>query len=149
MSVVLLAEFRAKKFLWRSSRWTVSEVVDLTRLYRAKCELDGATGFAHGTTDCGDPQFYVMSDDSDRSCSLCISRLMRSGRSWYVIEDGKGRIKKEGECLRTLVAQITKRTLARGRTLAAILTLYAQQILGDGSDPFDIASAAECLIAVI
>ena len=148
MSVVLLAEVRAKKFSWRSDGWTVNEVADLTRLYRAKCELDGATDFAQGTTDCGDPQFYVLSDGSNGSCNLSISRLMSDGRPWYVIEDGKGHIEKEGYCLRTLVTKITKRTLARGRTLAAILTFFAQQFLGDGFDPFDIASAAECLMAI-
>ena len=105
MSVVFLADARAKRRSPPSNRWAFNEVAELARLYRAKYERGGADGFAHGTTDFGDPQFYVLSDDSDQSCKAYVSRLTKNGRSLYVVEDGKGRIEREGDCLRTLVAQ--------------------------------------------
>jgi hypothetical protein len=148
VNVVFLAEARAQRCLPRSNQWTNNEIAELIRLYRAQREQGAAVDFALGITDFEDPQFYVMRDDSGQSCSVCVSRLTRNGQSWYVIENGKGRIEGEGACLRILVAQITKRTLMRWRGVVPILAYFAQQFLGDGAASQDIALAAECLMAI-
>jgi hypothetical protein len=148
MNVVFLARGRAR---WRpaiATHWTRDETAELTRLYRSKRDRGDAVGFAYGTTDFDDPQFYVLGADHARPCGACVSRLTRDGRSWYVVEDGQGGIEKEGGCLRTLVGQITRRSLAGWRTLATVFAYSAQAFLGNGFDPQDIASAAECLIAI-
>ena len=148
MNVLFLAEARAKQRSPRSNQWTSNEIAELTRLYRAKSERDGAVCFAVGTTDFDDPQFYVLTDGGDQSCSVCVSRLTRDGRSWYVIEDGNGRIEDEGGCLRTLVARISKQPLTGWRALVPVLAYCAQQFFGAGFDPQDVASAAECLMVI-
>ena len=148
MNVVFFAEARGKWRLSRSNQWTSKEIAELTRLYRAKRERGSAVGFAIGTTDFDDPQFYVLTDGGDQACSVCVSRLTRDGRSWYVVEDGRGCIEEEGDCLRTLVAQITKRSLTGWRALVPTLAYCTQQFLSDGADPQSIASVAECLMAI-
>lgn len=148
MSVIFLDEARALRRMPRSKQWTSSEMAELTHLYRAKREHDGAIDFAIGTTDFEDPQFYVLSGVIDQPCNVCVSRLMKNGRSWYVAEDGSGHIEEEGACLRTLIVQITKRSLKRWHALIPILAYFAQQFLSDGADPQEVAFATKCLMAI-
>ena len=96
MNVVFLDRARSGKRPVTSNAWTPAETEELTRLYRAKRDLGGAAGFAYGETDHRDPQFYVLSSTDAEPCTACVSRLIRDGRRWYVIEDGRGNVQIEG-----------------------------------------------------
>jgi hypothetical protein len=145
MNVVFLAKAWTKRQQAGSNHWTPDEAAQLVRLYNAKRRQGNAASFAYGATDLDDPQFYVLSTDNARSCNACISRLSRDGRSWYVIENGQGGIETEGNCLRTLIAQIT----AGWRPPMAILAFFAQDLLNDGIDAVGIVAAAGCIVGIV
>jgi hypothetical protein len=147
MNVVSLVEARTKRQMRRLNDWTSHEVAELARLYRAKTERGAGVSFATGATDLDDPQFYILNDEDNQSCSVCVSRLRRHGRSWYVVEDGNGRIEGEGGCLRTLVTEFTRRSFTRWRALIPVLAYCAQQLFGVGADSQEVALAAEYLLA--
>jgi len=149
MNVVSLAKVREGRRSAVSGCWTSDEAAQLTRLSGLQQRgQGGAVEFAHGTTDYDDPQFYLISGDQAQTCTACVSRLTKDGQPWYVLEDGRGHVIREGGCLRTLVGQIAKRSLAGWRTLTTLLAYSAQAFLGEGLDPQEVVSAAECLLAV-
>jgi hypothetical protein len=148
MNVVSLAKAREGRRSAVSGCWTPDEAAQLTRLYSLQRGQSGAIGFAHGVTDYDDPQFFLISGDQTQTCTACVSRLTKDGQPWYVLEDGRGHIVREGGCLQTLVGQIATRSLTGWRTLTTLLAYSAQAFLGEGLDPQGVVSAAECLLAV-
>ena len=148
MNVVFLTKVRQGRRPARSGCWTPDEAAELTRLYSLQRQRGDASEFAHGTTELDDPQFYLLTGDQAQSCTACVSRLTRDGQPWYVLEDGRGRIVREGGCLRTLVGGIATPSFAGWRTLAALLAYSAQVFMGEGLGPQDVASATECLLAI-
>ena len=148
MNVVFLDRARSRKRLVRSNAWTPAETEELARLYRAKRDLGGAAGFAYGETDHRDPQFYVLSSADAEPCTACVSRLIRDGRRWYVIEDGRGNVQIEGGCLRLLVGRLCGYWSSMRHTLAAALAVIGEQFACDGPLPTSLAAIADCLSAV-
>jgi hypothetical protein len=132
MNVVFLDRARSSKRPVTSNAWTSAETEELTRLYRVKRDLGGAAGFAYGETDHRDPQFYVLSSTDAEPCTACVSRLVRDGSRWYVIEDGQGNVQTEGSCLRVLVGRLCGYWSSMRHTLAAAFTLIGQQYASDG-----------------
>src|SRR5207245_2999295 len=49
-----------------------------------------------------EPQFYLLSADPAEDCISCVSRILKGGRPWYVIEDGLGGLLAEGYSLNIL-----------------------------------------------
>ena len=80
MSIV---EFPQRSFP-ASGAWSADELQQLIALFRA----EGETSFATGTTEHGDPQFYLLGPAPEHDCVLCVSRLAQT----YVLEDGEGRL---------------------------------------------------------
>ena len=148
MNVVFLDRARSGKRPVRSNAWTPAETEELTRLYRAKRDLGGAAGFAYGETDHRDPQFYVFSSTDAEPCTACVSRLIRDGCWWYVIEDGNGNVHTEGGCLRTLVGRLCGYWSSMRHTLAAALALVGEQCACDGPFSVNLLAIADCLSAV-
>ncbi len=147
MNVVFLDPARTRKRPAWSNSWTSDETEQLTRLYRATRDHVGAAGFAYGKTDHHDPQFYIVNSDAQQ-CTACVSRLNRDGRRWYVIEDGQGRVQKEGSCLRTLVEYVCGYWLSARDTLAAAFAFIGQQWATDAPLAPDLAVVLDCLSAI-
>ena len=87
MSIV---EFPQRSFP-ASGAWSADELQQLIALFRA----DGETSYATGTTEHGDPQFYLLGPAPEHECVLCVSRLAQT----YVLEDGAGRLIGEAPAL--------------------------------------------------
>lgn len=148
MNVVFLDYARTGRRPAKSNAWTPAETEELTRLFRAKRDLGGAEGFAYGETDHRDPQFYVLSSTDAEPCTVCVSRLIRDGRRWYVIEDGRGNVQTEGGCLRVLVGRLCGYWSSMRNTLAAALALLGEQFVCDGPLPTSLAAITDCLSVV-
>ena len=148
MNVVFLDRARSRKRLVKSNAWTPAETEELARLYRAKRDLGGAAGFAYGETDHRDPQFYILSSTDAEPCTASVSRLIRDGRRWYVIEDGQGNVQTEGGCLRVLVGRLCGYWSSIRHTLAAALAFVGEQFACDGSLSENLVSVLDRLSAV-
>jgi hypothetical protein len=97
-----------------SAGWRQAElraVIDACAEPIARGDLSGC---AHGKTEAGDPQLYVLGPAPEQECFLCVSRLGRN----YVLEDGRGHILFEHDALEVLAQQM-KGVLSRKK--AAIL----------------------------
>ena len=148
MNVVFLDRARSRKRSVTSNAWTPAETEELARLYRAKRDLGGAAGCAYGETDHRDPQFYVLSSTDAEPCTACVSRLIRDGRRWYVIEDGRGNVQTEGGCLRLLVGHLCGYWSSMRHTLAAALALIGEQFACDAPFSENLVSIVDRLSAV-
>jgi hypothetical protein len=148
MNVVFLDATRRKERAATLKAWSPAEMGELTRLYHAKREHGDAAGFAYGETDQRDPQFYVLGGDDAQPCMACVSRLIRNGRWWYVIEDGEGVVQTEGDSLRQLVNRICGLWHSARNTLAAALALIGQQCASDGSLSDNLVAIVNCLSAM-
>jgi hypothetical protein len=146
MNVVDFA--RRKERAAALNAWSPAEIGELTRLYRAKREHDGAAVFAYGETDHRDPQFYILNSTDAEACTASVSRLFRGNRRWYVIEDGQGNIQVEGGCLRTLVGRLCGYWSLMRHTLAAALALIGQQWASEGPFSENLAAIVDCLSAI-
>ena len=71
----------------------------------------GARAWDVGTTEIGDPQFYLLGPPPDHECILCVSRLDRV----YVLEDGCGKVLYEDSSL-TVLAERAKALLRKKRS---------------------------------
>lgn len=97
-----------------SSGWQPSELRAVAAACAEPVALGDLSGCAHGQTEAGDPQLYVLGPAPEQECFLCISRLGRN----YVLEDGRGHILFEHDALEVLAEQV-KGALSRRK--AAIL----------------------------
>jgi len=93
MSVV---EFPAGRS--RPGGWTAAELKQVVAGVGRSLETGEAVTWEVGTTETGDPQFYLIGPPPDHDCILCVSRL----GSLYVLEDGTGRLLFEHVSLRAL-----------------------------------------------
>ena len=101
---------------WRPAE--LRAVVDACAEPIARGDLSGC---AHGQTEAGDPQLYVLGPAPEQECFLCISRLGRN----YVLEDGRGHILFEHDALDVLAEQV-KGVLSRrkGAILARLVAVW-------------------------
>jgi hypothetical protein len=84
--------------------WQPDERAELMRLNVFLAERVNAKGHEYGETENHEPQFYVLGPDLVQNCVICVSRISKDGRTWYVIENGLGELFAEGYNLRTLVS---------------------------------------------
>jgi hypothetical protein len=104
--------------------WRTCELNQLAGSFAASVARGEASGWETGTTEIGDPQFYLLGASPDDECILCVSRLGRI----YVLEDGGGRVLLEGASLEWLAAEAIaflkkKRTRMMARALPLWLAL--------------------------
>ena len=111
MSIV---EFPQRSFP-ASGAWSADELQQLIALFRA----DGETSYATGTTEHGDPQFYLLGPAPEHACVLCVSRLAQT----YVLEDGEGRLIGETPTLDGFAVEAARAALRGSRSLVARLAL--------------------------
>ena len=111
MSIV---EFPQRSFP-ASGAWSADELQRLIALFRA----EGETSFATGTTEHGDPQFYLLGPAPEHECVLCVSRLAQT----YVLEDGEGRLIGETPTLDGFAVEAARAAVRGSRSFVARLAL--------------------------
>ena len=111
MSIV---EFPQRSFP-ASGAWSADELQQLIALFRA----EGETSFATGTTEHGDPQFYLLGPAPAHDCVLCVSRLAQT----YVLEDGEGRLIGETPTLDGFAVEAARAAVRGSRSLVGRLAL--------------------------
>jgi hypothetical protein len=89
--------------------WRPIELTRIVDAISAEVASHKIAGWDVGTTEAGDPQFYVLTALPDNDCVLCISRLGAT----YVLEDGSGRVLCERDDLAPIM-QAAKKQLRRG-----------------------------------
>ena len=94
--------------------WSPGELQQLIALFRA----DG-TSYAVGTTERGEPQFYLLGPAPEQDCVLCVSRLAQG----YVLEDGAGRLIGETPSLDRFAVEAARAAMRGGRSFMARVTL--------------------------
>ena len=99
-----------------SSEWRADELRQLTELFGA---AGAQVTWEVGTTEAGDPQFYLLGPAPDYDCMLCVSRLAHG----YVLEDGAGRVLGEAPALHHFAEQAASAALRGGRSFIARITL--------------------------
>lgn len=82
----------------RSAAWRRHELQQIVTSLGPVLRADPARAWDTGTTEIGDPQFYLLRQEPDESCDMCISRV----GSVYVVEDGEGRVLFDGANLAAL-----------------------------------------------
>jgi hypothetical protein len=97
-----------------SGDWSPDELQQLIALFRS----EGAT-YAVGTTERGEPQFYLLGPAPEHDCVLCVSRLVQS----YVLEDGAGRLIGETPSLDRFAVEAARAAMRHGRSFIARATL--------------------------
>ncbi|MBX6425475.1 MAG: hypothetical protein IRZ09_06065 [Variibacter sp.] len=104
--------------------WRPDELQQLIALFAAQARRSGTTIFWEiGTTESGDPQFYLLGPAPDYECLLCCSRL----DALYVLEDGAGGVLTEDRSLRQILREAARAVFAprRGAVAARLLVLLA------------------------
>jgi len=71
--------------------WQAREMNTMQRTFADKVGNGEASGWATGSTEAGDPQFYLLGVPPEQDCILSISRIGRL----YILEDGAGRVLHE------------------------------------------------------
>ncbi|MBY0361440.1 MAG: hypothetical protein K2X45_05990 [Phreatobacter sp.] len=66
--------------------WRQDELQSLVALYAAQARHSEVVAWDVGTTEAGDPQFYLIGPGPEHDCLLCVSRIGRL----YVLEDAYG-----------------------------------------------------------
>jgi len=97
-----------------SGDWSPDELQQLIALFRA----DGTT-YAVGTTERGEPQFYLLGPAPEHDCVLCVSRLAQG----YVLQDGAGRLIGETPSLDRFAVEAARAAMRHGRSFIARATL--------------------------
>jgi hypothetical protein len=101
-----------------SPDWRPDELRQLTELFGVGREPDGIT-WEVGSTETGDPQFYLLGPAPNYDCLLCVSRLAHG----YVLEDGAGRLLGEAPALHQFAEQAARAVVRSGRSFVARVTL--------------------------
>ena len=97
-----------------SGDWSPDELQQLIALFRSE-----GTSYAVGTTERGEPQFYLLGPAPEHDCVLCVSRLAQG----YVLEDGAGRLIGEAPSLDRFAVEAARAAMRGGRSFVARVTL--------------------------
>jgi hypothetical protein len=97
-----------------SGDWSPDELQQLIALFRSE-----GTSYAVGTTERGEPQFYLLGPAPEHDCVLCVSRLAQG----YVLQDGAGRLIGETPSLDRFAVEAAHATMRGGRSFIARVTL--------------------------
>jgi hypothetical protein len=124
--------------------WRHDELQRLIALYAACSAKCGARSWDTGTSEQGDPQFYVSGTAPELECLLCVSRLGRL----YVLEDGNGKVLMEDTSLKRIaegapIALATRRRSALSARLLCALCA-ARVTIEQKIEPF-LAESSEQL----
>jgi hypothetical protein len=84
--------------------WQTAERNEIMGACGASIAAGEASGLEIGTTEVGDPQFYLLGPAPEHDCVLCISRLGRL----YVLEDGCGNVLFANACMDALSQKVRK-----------------------------------------
>jgi len=103
-----------------SGDWRPDELAALAHLLPA----DGANHWDVGTTEAGDPQFYLLGPAPDFECVLCVSRLAHG----YVMQDGAGRIVGEAPSLQQFAEEAARAAMRGSRSFIARVTLLVAAV---------------------
>ncbi|MGE3150278.1 MAG: hypothetical protein AB7K04_14560 [Pseudorhodoplanes sp.] len=87
--------------------WREAEIRSLSEACAALIARGQAAAHETGTTDAGDPQFYLLDAQPDRNCLFCVSRI----GSFYVLQNDEGRILLESRTLDTITEYMRKAAL--------------------------------------
>ena len=82
----------ARKPAQQDGVWQAHELNTMQRTFADKVANGEASGWAIGSTEAGDPQFYLLGAPPDEDCILSVSRIGRV----YILEDGAGLVLYEG-----------------------------------------------------
>jgi hypothetical protein len=99
--------------------WQQGELTKLTNACAASISAGDVGGWEIGSTECGDPQLYLLGPAPDHDCILSISRLGRM----YVLEDGKGQVLIENDNLKTMVEETCSALRRKKAQIFAQLTI--------------------------
>lgn len=98
--------------------WQTAELSKLVNAC-ASVQSSDVAGWEVGSTECGDPQLYLIGPAPDHECILSISRLGRL----YVLEDGKGQVLFEHDNIAQLAEQTCGALRKRKAEIVARLTI--------------------------
>lgn len=82
----------------RGANWRRQELQQIVAALGPVLRADPSRAWEVGSTEAGDPQFYLLGSQPDDTCDVCISRV----GSVYVLEDGAGRVLFDGANLAAL-----------------------------------------------
>ena len=120
--------------------WQSEETAELMRLYAVLNGRSVVTSYEYGETERREPQFYLISADPAEDCIRCVSRILKDGRPWYVIEDGLGGLLAEGCSLSILVSHASRCWRSLRGHLVAVASFFGELLTRDGftADSFEI-----------
>jgi hypothetical protein len=97
------------------------QTAELTRLVNACASVpkSDVSSWEVGSTECGDPQLYLIGPAPDHECVLSISRLGRL----YILEDGKGQVLFEHDNISLLAEQTCSALRKRQAEIVARLAI--------------------------
>jgi hypothetical protein len=125
MTVIALEAVREKRRSQVPNFWQPEETAELMRLYAVLVDRLGATEHEYGETENNEPQFYALGTGLTQNCVVCVSRISKDSRTWYVIEDGMGGLLAEGYALGTIVTDASERWRSlRSRALLTSICSY-------------------------
>jgi hypothetical protein len=102
--------------------WRACELDRFVETFGGEFHRGAASGWETGTTELGDPQFYLLGPSPDHDCILCVSRLGRL----YVLEDGAGHLMFENADFELLIRQAKSLCKAgKARLLAQIVLAWS------------------------
>ena len=102
-------------------RWSQQELQQLMALGLATGATTQTSGWASGTTEEGDPQFYLLGPEPEEDCILCVTRV----RGEYLLEDGSGGLLAQGRQLDAVL-----RKAERALTRRPVACLFVRAFLG-------------------
>ena len=91
-----------------SETWRHDELQQLVGVFAAHAARGDATDWAVGTTESGDPQFYILGVRPAQDCVLSVSRLGRD----YVLENGEGAVIDTDHNLALIAEEATRLSLS-------------------------------------
>lgn len=100
--------------------WQTNELQQLMALFDASAKAD-VSSWAVGTTERGDPQFYVLGPAPRHDCVLSISRLPHG----YLLEDGRGNVISEAPALDAFAEEAARAAVRVSRSFVARLAIIA------------------------
>jgi hypothetical protein len=100
--------------------WQANELQQLVALFDANTKAD-INSWAVGTTERGDPQFYVLGPAPQHDCVLSVSRLPHG----YLLEDGRGHVISEAPSLDAFAEEAARAAVRASRSFVARLAIVA------------------------
>ncbi|MEJ0094710.1 MAG: hypothetical protein WDN46_15150 [Methylocella sp.] len=141
-----VVDFRREAIPKSQNEWRHGEIAELMRLC-LKVTGGAADAYAYGETERLDPQFYMITSDPALPSIICVSRISNYGRSWYVVENGRGSLLGEGGDLATLVDDVTGQTRSHGLRMRSKASKLSHLFLTFFKAPhLSVARASEGLL---